>query len=121
MATLTVQEIAVGGSSLTMSTPTATTGDDAVVSDDQRYAILVNNGSGGSINVTVTAQTSLAQQVGAGVQSVANLVKAVADGAEALIPILPDFIRTNDGKVQFVCSAVTTVGVAVVHLPRLAY
>jgi hypothetical protein len=118
MTTLAVNQIAVGGSAITYATPTASVGDDAVVADDQRHALVVKNGSGASINVTMTAQTTQAQQAGAGLQPVANKVLAVAAGADAWIPILPDFIRANDGKVQFVCSAVTTILVAVVKLPR---
>jgi hypothetical protein len=120
MATLSVQPIAVGGSTISYVAPTVTVGDDAVVQDDQRHALVVKNGSGSPINVTMTAQTSQAQQAGAGLQPVANKVTAVPATSDAIIPILPDFIRANDGKVQFVCSAVATVTVAVIRLPRLA-
>ena len=120
MATLTVQKVAVGGSTITYVAPTITVGDDAVVADDQRHALRVKNGSGAPINVTMTAQTTQAQQAGAGVQPVANKVTVVPANSDADIPILPDFIRANDGKMQFVCSAVATVTVAVVNLPRFA-
>lgn len=121
MATLTVQDIAAAGTSLGVVTPTASTGDDFVASDDQRHGILVVNGSGSPINVTVSAQTTQAQQVGAGVQAVADIVKAVAAGAVAIIPVLPAFIRNNDAKVEVLCSSVTDVDIAVFKLPRLAY
>ncbi len=120
MALLTVQTIDRAGTSLALAAATVTTGDTAVVADDGRHAIVVNNGSGGSINVTVTAQTTTARQDGAGLVAVADIVKAVAAGATAIIPVLPDFIKTNDGKVTFVCSAVTTVTVGVIRLPKLA-
>lgn len=118
MATLAVQTVAVGGSTITYVAPTVTVGDDAVVADDQRHVLVVKNGSGAPINVTMTAQTTLAQQAGAGVQPVANKVTAVPATSDGYIPILPDFIRANDGKMQFVCSAVATVTVAIVKLPR---
>lgn len=120
MALLTVQTIDRAGTTLTLAAATVTVGDTAVVSDDGRHFIYIFNGSGGSINVTVTAQTTSARQDGAGIVAVADIVKAVAAGATAIIPVLPDFIKTNDAKVTFVCSAVTTVTVAVVKLPKLA-
>lgn len=121
MATLTVQNIDKDGITPTLSAATASTGDQAVVADDGRHFLLVNNGSGGSINVTVTAQRATSPQNGVGPDvAVSSIVHAVAAGGVGLIPILPAFIRTNDGIVQFVCSAVTTVTLGVIKLPRLA-
>lgn len=120
MAVLTVNTIARAGSTITYVTPTVTVGDQFVAADDQRHAILVKNGSGAPINVTVTAQTTQARLDGAGVVTVSDIVTAVAAGADAIIPVMPDFIKTNDGKVQVLCSAITTVLIAAVRLPRLA-
>lgn len=120
MALLTVQEIDRDGITVTTVTPTASTGDTFVAADDGRHFILIDNGSGASINVTVAKQVSTARQDGAGAVAVADIVAAVAAGAKALIPVLPAFIRTNDGIVQVTCSSVTTVEIAAVKLPRLA-
>ncbi|MDY6960311.1 MAG: hypothetical protein SV862_00210 [Pseudomonadota bacterium] len=119
MALLTVQAVDKDGISLTMVTPTASTGDTFVASDDQRHAIVAVNGSGSPVNVTVTAQLENALQQGVGNVAVADIVHAVAAGAVAVIPVMPAFIRTNDGVVQFVVSSVTDVDVAVMRLPRL--
>lgn len=119
MALLTVQAVDKDGISLTTVTPTASTGDTAQVSDDQRHAIVVFNGSGGSVNVTVNSQVATARQEGVGQIAVSDIVHAVAAGAIAVIPVLPAYIRTNDGLVDFLVSAVTDVEVAVIKLPRL--
>lgn len=120
MAVLTVNTIARAGSIIAYVTPTITVGDQFVAADDMRHFVMVKNGSGSSINVTIAAQTTQARQDGAGVVAVADIVTAVAAGADAMIPVLPDFIKANDGKVQVTCSAVTTVSIAAVKLPRIA-
>lgn len=121
MATLTVQSIDKDGITPTLATPTASTGDQAVVADDGRHFILVNNNSAGSINVTVSKQRATAPQAGVGADvAVADIVHAVGAGLVGLIPVLPAYIRTNDGVVQFTCSAVSDVLAGVIKLPRLA-
>jgi hypothetical protein len=122
MATLTVQEVDRDGMNITFSAATSTTGDDFVAADDQRHAVLVrNNGETDTVTVTMSKQTLSAQQVGSGVLSVSDIQQSLAPGAQCIMPVLPNFIRTNDGKVQVTCNTVVQVGIAAIKLPKLAY
>jgi hypothetical protein len=119
MATITVQAVDRDGIDLTESAATVTTGDEFVAADDQRHFVVINNGSTGQISATIMAQTLSAHQDGAGVLSVADIVHPVAAGKIAIVPVLPDFIRANDGIVKVTCDSVTGVTIAAVKLPRL--
>lgn len=122
MATLTVQEVDRDGMNITFAAATATTGDDFVAADDQRHAVLVRNaGATDTVTVTMSKQTLSAQQVGSGVLSVSDIQQSLAPGAQCIMPVLPNFIRTNDGKVQVTCNTVVEVGIAAIKLPKLAY
>lgn len=108
MANLTPQVTAVVGTTLTPYNATATTGDTVPIGSQ----VLVNNGSGASINVTVVTpgndQYGLARP---------DIVTAVAAGAKAMFgPFPPDLgDPANSNLVTLICSAVTTVTLNVVY------
>lgn len=120
MATLTVQSADKDGIIVTTATPSAS-GDQSVVSDDQRTAIIVFNGNASNpTTVTITAQRATAPQDGVGPDvAVSDITLAVAVGEIAVFPIPRAYIRTNDGTVQYSTSAQTDVEIAVIRLPRL--
>jgi len=64
MADYTVQEISVSG--LEPSLSAATSGDTIALQGDQREFVVVNNGSGASIDVTIPAQTTSVKISGVG-------------------------------------------------------
>lgn len=110
MADLTVQNINdAAGTEITFSAATVTAGDKAILSDD-RAKLLVNNGSGASINVTLDSFQTVQ-----GLTVPARTV-AVAAGKIKAIPLNKQ-LNANPAdayKAHFVCSAVTTVTLAVV-------
>lgn len=95
----------------TSSTPTATTGDTF---DNQRGDLMlrITNGSGSSINATLTAQQTT--RPGDGVfppSTISNNVVAIANGATKVIGPIPPAFNDVNGKVTLVCSAVSSVTV----------
>jgi len=90
-------------------TPTATTGD-LIANPRGDLLVRVNNGSGGSINVTIAAQqvNRPSDSTFPG-QAVADIVTAVPAGATKVFgPIPPAYINSG-GYTQITCSAVATV------------
>jgi hypothetical protein len=110
MADLTVQDIrSSAGTAITFSAATVTAGDKAVLTDNS-CKLLVNNASGGSINVTLDSFKTLQGL------TVPNRTVAVAAGTIKAIPLNKSLNAnpSDANKAHFVCSAVTSVTVAVV-------
>lgn len=111
MADLTVQNINdAAGTAITFSAATVTAGDKAILADD-RSILLVNNGSGGSINVTLDSFMTTQGL------TVPNRTVAVAAGTMKAIPLYKALNGNpaDSNKAHFVCSAVTTVTLAVIN------
>ncbi len=111
MADLTVQNINdPAGTAITFSAATVTAGDKTILADD-RSKLLVNNGSGSSINVTLDSFQT--------VQGLVVPARVVACPATT-IKAIPLYKALNanpadSNKAHFVCSAVTTVTLAVIN------
>ena len=114
MAALTVQEITRAG---VVPTYAAADSEGDTFTDASRGArcmVHVKNGGGAPINVTIDSTRTFAANSGA---AAADLVIAVANGAERMIgPFGPDF-STSAGLVTISYSAVTSVTVAAIRLP----
>lgn len=109
MATLATQVVAEAGTTLSTSAATATTGDKFAAGDG--CWLHVNNGSGGSINVTITTPGTSHGL------AVADRVVAVAAGAIKLIAIPSYYGDPADSNLATaVCSSVTTVTVAALRI-----
>lgn len=109
MATLTPFKAKVSGTTVTLVP--ATVGGDKVDAGDG-VGLLVLNGSGGSINVTVAVPGNT--KFG---QAEPDIVVAVAAGAYKIIALeSPDLEDTTDKLVHITYSAVTTVSVAVIEI-----
>lgn len=102
MANLVPQATAVGGTTLTQYNPTVTTGDTVPVASQ----VLIKNGSGSSINVTVVRPGNDTYGL-----AIPDIVTAVAAGADAIFGPFPyDFgDPANSNLVTIICSAVATV------------
>lgn len=116
MATLSRQDMVEAG--LLGSYVAASGGGDVVDNDGQTF-LHVKNGGGGSINVTVAAQVAAFQTPGMGPMTKANIVVAVANGAEKFIgPFAKQAFNTAAGQVAITYSGVTSVTIAAVRLPK---
>jgi hypothetical protein len=108
MADITVQDASFAGVALSFGA--AAEGDTIPMTASDRICLIVNNGSGDSINVTLTAETTSATVSGYGSVTLADAVVAVAAGAEKVIgPIPAAYINTATGKVAVAYSATTDV------------
>jgi len=116
MADYTVQEISVSG--LEPSLSAAASGDTIPLQGDQREFVVVNNGSGASIDVTIPAQTTSVNISGVGALDVADHVVAVPDGEERWIGPFTKAYANSAGKAVVNISDVTTVTAAAVRLPK---
>ncbi len=106
MAVLSAQTTGVTGTTLTPVTPTVTTGDTVPVGSH----VLVRNGSGSPINVTI--ETPGNDTYG---QARPDIVTAVAAGAVAKFGPFPvDLADPVTGLVKLICSAVASVELRVV-------
>lgn len=110
MATLTTQKAKIAGQAITMAS--AAGGGDKVDAGDHT-AILVTNGGGGSINVTVAVPGNT--QFG---QAEPDIVVAVAAGATKLIGPLPVALedRATDRLIAVTYSGVSSVTVAAIEI-----
>lgn len=116
MAVLTVADIVPAGSAVTL-TAADVAGDRFVADNTGRHFFDVNNASGGSVNVTITAKQTSGRDPNAGAITIGNIVVAVGAGARFLIgPIAPAYIGA-DGFVDVTYSAVTSVTVRPRRLP----
>lgn len=107
MATLTVATAAVTGTAYTAA---AAAGGGDVFPNDGNTRIVVTNGGGSSINVTVTPQNTVNGL------SLSAVVVAVAAGASKVIgPFPPQYFNNLSGQVVLTYSAVTSVTVGVIN------
>lgn len=120
MAVLTVQNVVLAGAVIT-PVAAAGGGDSFANPTDERTELLVVNGGGGSINVTIVAQPASVPVPGYGTVPLASEVIAVAAGATKRIGPFPA-AKFNDasGRVNVTYSGVTSVTVAAVRLARTA-
>jgi hypothetical protein len=96
----------------------AAAGDTIPMTAADRVFLDVLNGSGSSINVTLTAKATPQVIPGFGSTTIADLVVAVAAGAEKLIgPIPSGYIDQTTGKVSVAYSSTTTVTRAAIRVP----
>lgn len=107
MADITVQTAAMAGVALSMGAAAA---DDTVpVQSGDRVGLIVANGSGSSIDVTVTAQTTSATVKDYGTVTLADEVVAVAAGATTVIGPFSNAFVSSAGKVEVAYSSTATV------------
>ena len=108
MATLAVVTAAVTGATYT---PTAAAGGGDVFSNsDGNTRLLVTNGGGSSINVTITPQNTVNGL------SLSAVVVAVAAGVSKVFgPFPPQYFNNSSGQVVLTYSGVTSVTVAVIN------
>ena len=108
MATLAAQNAnIVGGRTLTLS-PASGGGDRAPVGD--RLYLLVRNGSGASVTVTLDATGQAFNAT-----PIADTPVVVAAGAEAIVPLMRAYRSETDGLAGISYSAATSVTVAVIQ------
>jgi len=101
MANITPQQVSVLGTDITMVTPTVTVGDTF----PPNCTVVVRNGSGSSINVTVVTPGN--DKYG---QARPDLVKACAAGAQTHFLInQQDLADPVTGLVTIICSSITTI------------
>lgn len=114
MATLTVLVPNLTGALRAPVAPTAGTGD--VFTNDGNTVLIVTNGSGGSINVTIDSPLAVGPDQANAYD--ADVVKPVAAGATRIFGPFVDKQRFNDanGQVKVTCSAVTSVTIEAVRL-----
>lgn len=111
MALLTRQKIVEAG--LTPTFSTAAGGGDTVANADGKTYLHVKNGGGAGITVTVTAQTVSREDPHLGTLAKANISKAIAAGAEAIIgPLKKQAFNNVSDIVAITYSGVTSVTVA---------
>jgi len=110
MALLSPSVSALTGVVLAPAAATASTGD--TFANTGKEMLYVKNGSGSSINVTIDAPATCDFNVGA--NAAHDQVVAVAAGVEKLIGPFPVARFNAAGLVTVICSAVTTVTVAVI-------
>lgn len=115
MAALTLQSIVAAGVEPAYA---AVNSEDTVkVNSAQRNFLHVKNGSGGSINVTITAVKTSARVQGVGVVTVDDLVVAVPAGEERIIGPFTEAYMDTDGDVTIGYSGTTSVTAGVFSLP----
>lgn len=108
MATLAAQNArVVGGRTLTLSA--ASGGGDRVPVGDGLF-LLIRNGSGSSVTVTLDATGQAFNGT-----AVADTTVAVAAGAEAIVPLMRAYRSESDGLGGISYSSATSVTVAVVQ------
>jgi hypothetical protein len=118
MAALTPQNIVPTKLAPTYSA--ASSGGDTIADDGtQRTVARVKNASGGSITVTVVAQTTTKVVKGYRTVTVANATISVPAGGDRIIGPFPDCYRDAAGTVSLTYSATASVTVAALKLPRL--
>lgn len=115
MAAITVTKPTVAGTTLT--TASASAGGDTVANLRGRTVLVVDNGGGSSINVTLTAQQTSRPKDGTfPAQTVADQVIAVAAGARKYIGPIPAAFVNASGNVAIAYSGVSSVTVGALEL-----
>lgn len=120
MATLTVQTLVRNGSFV--GTFAAAAGGGDVFPNDGQTVVVVQNASGGSLNVTAAkAAASLDMGSKRGALPLSDLVVAVAPGAKVVMgPFAPDFFNNGSGQVALTYSGVTSLTVQPVSYANVA-
>ena len=95
MAELTVQNITQSGITPTFS---SASGSGDVMSNDGASFIYVKNGSGESLSVTITAQTTTVNIEAFGQLPASNTVMSISSGSEGIIGPFPTFIFNNSNS-----------------------
>lgn len=114
MATLTPVSPSISGATLTPASASA--GGDQFANPRGSGLVYVKNASGGSINVTIAAQTTTRPAEGAyPAMTVGNLVVAVPSSGERLIGPIPSAYNDGNGNVQITYSSATSVTVAAIQ------
>lgn len=106
MATYTAEASSVLGTALTQRS--AASGDK--INPDQNLMLIVSNGSGGSINLTITVPGNNAYS-----QANPDPVIAIGAGVTKAILLLRDWADPTDGTIALSWSATTTVTFYVVR------
>lgn len=107
MATLTVQQIVDSG--LAHSLAAVNSNDKFTDDGSERTFLLVSNGGGSPINVTVAAIQDSVSVPGVGVIDVPDIVVAVANGTSKMIGPFSPAYRDSDGFVNVAYSGTTSV------------
>lgn len=115
MAALTLQDVVPSG--LNPSYTAVNSSDTVKISTAQRVFLHVKNGSGSSINVTITAVKTTAQVAGVGSVTISNEVVAVPASGERMIGPFTEAYMNTDGNVTIGYSATTSVTAAALQLP----
>ena len=111
MATLTLQTATKAGQTLTFAC--AAGGGDVVSNNGGGTILIVNNGSGASINVTVTAQNTSVKTNDAGTVTISDQVVAVGAGAiRAIGPFKPNIFNNTSNQLEISYSSATSVTIA---------
>lgn len=120
MAALTVQTIVAAG--LAPSYAAASAGGDTIANDSQKNTFLhVKNASGGAITVTIAPAQSSVNVADVGAVTVPSMVVSVpATTGDRMIGPFPAAYTDANGNVAVTYSAVTSLTVAAVKLPRAA-
>lgn len=112
MAALTSQAVVETGLAPTFAAATSGAGGDTF-SCDGRTFLVVKNGGGSSINVTLTSTAPARPGL-----ATTDRVVAVTNGTEKWIAVDPaGFASATDGTAKATYSAVTSVTVAAIRLP----
>jgi len=114
MATLTVLNIASTGTAIT--TASAAEAGDVFANNAGDVFFQVTNGSGGSIDVTFTAQNTSFTNPDLGAITMDNIVVSVANGATKMIgPFAPKVFNNSSQQVAVGYSEHTSVTVAAIR------
>ena len=115
MATLTRQKAVLTG--LTPSYASCAGGGDVVDNSDGKTFLHVKNGSGGSITVTVTAQSTSLSTTTHGLLTVSNVAIAIGAGSERIIGPFPKQAYNNASKqLAITYSGVTSLTIAAFYI-----
>lgn len=119
MATLNVTNITRAGVDVAGVAPTAVTGDEWA--NTGRELLLVKNGSGAPINVTLDLKGTIDAGAPGGGLAITDKVVPVAAGETAAIGPFPPGIYNDKttGRAKAICSAVVTVTIKALKLPSL--
>lgn len=113
MSTYTPVSPAISGSAFA---PAAVSASDSFPNPRGNAFLYVKNGSGGSINVTLVAQSTSRPADGSfPAMTLSNNVVAVANGAEKIIGPIPSAFNDGNGNVTVQYSGTTSVTAAVIQ------
>ena len=96
----------------------ANAGGDTIKNEDGKAALLIHNGSGGSITVTAVVQNPTIESAQLGTVTKASVALAVAAGTRAILSKLPPaFYNNGNGELVITYSGVTSLFVQAISLP----